>query len=363
MKILYVYPFCSLGGVEISIVNKMQALKKVGIDSEAILLNIWNKGGNYLLNNSSIKANLNINELIDMLRKDFDIITIIDFPKLLYIIDRLNINKKIIYETHCSTLREMKISYSIMKQKKISAIIVPSQFNKEMIEKITNIDKNIFVLPNPIDINIFSNIPTAELNFYKGFINKKNIIWIGRLERNKNPINFIKMGNILLQSNKDLNFIIIGNICGDLNYFQLIKSNIPIDYISNYTFFYDIPNERMPEIYSLAANTGGCLVSTSENESLPMIFLEAMACKCPVVSPNVGGIGELIRNNLTGKIYESNNINDGCKAIKELIDKNNITIRDKIIKNSYELVIAKHSIDKISVAYNTILYSIFNEAK
>jgi len=353
-----------LGGVEISIVNKMKALKKVGIHSEAILLNIWNKGGNFLLSNPNIKSNLNINELVRMLRKDFDIITIIDFPKLFNIIDKLNIDKKIIYETHCPTLSEIKISYSMMNHKKISAVIVPSEFNKEMIQNLPNIHKNIFVLPNPIDIDTFSNIPISELNKdYKNFVNKKNIIWIGRLDRNKNPIEFIKMGNILLQNNKDLNFIIIGDICGDSNYFQLIKSNIPINYASNYTFFHHIPNERMPEIYSLSANTGGCLVSTSENESLSMIFLEAMSCKCPIVSTNVGGIRDLITNNLTGKIYELNNINDGCKAIQELIDVNDTTIRTKIIENSYALVISRHSADKISVAYKTILNSILNEVK
>jgi glycosyltransferase involved in cell wall biosynthesis len=211
-------------------------------------------------------------------------------------------------------------------------------------------------------MKLFTNMPNSQFNkSYQKFFNKRNVIWVGRLEKDKNPIEFIKIGNILLRNNKDLHFIMIGDTCGNTDYFRFIKSNIPKIYKSNYTFFHSIPNEEMPELFSLAANTGGCLVSSSRNESLPMIFIEAMACKCPVVSTNVGGVSELIINNKTGKLYKIGDINEGCRTINELIDKENIIIRKEIIKNAYSMVKSKHSIEKVAFAYETIISSIINE--
>lgn len=361
MKVLYVYPFCGLGGVETSIRNKIEALKSIKIYAEAILLNVWSEGGKYILSNN-IKGNLTIEEIINILNKNFDVITIIDYPEFINLINKLNIKSKIIYEIHCSELDQIKKSCMVINHKKISAIIVPSDFNKKTILKLTATKKKIFVLPNPINMQLFTNITNSQLNkSYQKFIDKRNVVWVGRLEKDKNPIEFIKMGNILLKNNKDLNFIMIGDICGNSNYFRFIKNNIPQNYKAKYTFFHSISNEKMPEVFSLAANTGGCLVSSSKNESLPMIFLEAMSCKCPIVSTNVGGIRELITNGINGKIYEVNNINEGCKAINELIDKENIAIRKKIIDNAYSTVKSRHSIEQAAARYKTILNYIFNK--
>ncbi|WML35846.1 glycosyltransferase family 4 protein [Clostridium sp. OS1-26] len=361
MKVLYVYPFCGLGGVETSIINKIEALKSLKIHAEAILLNVWSEGGKYILNNN-IKGNLTIEEIINILNKDFDVITIIDYPQFINLINKLNIKSKIIYETHCSELDQIKKSCNVVNHKKISAIIVPSIFNRETILKLTKTNKKIFVLYNPINMKQFTNIPNTQLDkSYQKFLNKRNVIWIGRLEKNKNPIEFIKMGNILLRNNKDLHFIMIGDKCGNHSYFRFIKSNIPKNYISNYTFFHSIPNKKMPELFSLAANTGGCLVSSSENESLPMIFLEAMACKCPIISTDVGGVRELIVNNKSGKIYKLNNINEGCKAINELIDKENTAVRKEIVNNAYSMVKSRHSIERVAEKYRIILNHIFQK--
>lgn len=363
MKVLYVYPFCGLGGVETSIINKIEALKSINIYAEAILINVWSEGGKYILSNN-IKGNLAIEEIINILNKNFDIITVIDYPEFIKLVDRLNIRSKIIYETHCSELGQIKKSCSGIEHKKVSAVIVPSTFNEKVILKLTGTKKKIFVLPNPIDMNLFTNIPNLQLDkSYHKFFGKKNVIWIGRLEKDKNPIEFINIGNTLLKNNKDLHFIMVGDTCGNINYFRLIKNSIPKECRSKYTFFHSISNKKMPEIFSLAANTGGCLVSSSKNESLPMIFLEAMSCNCPVVSTDVGGIKELIKNDVNGKIYKLNNINEGCRVIDELINKDNTVFRKEIIDNAYLTVKSRHSIEEVAIRYKAIISYIFNKLK
>jgi len=55
-----------------------------------------------------------------------------------------------------------------------------------------------------------------------------------------------------------------------------------------------IPVERMPDFYQEVAASGGCLVSTSSYEGLPMTLLEAQACGCPVIGPDVCGVNECL---------------------------------------------------------------------
>lgn len=361
MKILYIYPFCGLGGVETSIINKMQSMNKLGIYSEALLLNFYGEGGTILTKNSHINASPSIDDLINVINKNFDVISIIDFPQFFRALNILQINSKIIYETHCSDLPSMRRNYKIMNSEKISAIIVPSDFNKNMIKKLVRTDKKVFVLPNPINMALFRNIPLSKLlEKDKELIDKKNIIWVGRLQGSKNPVEFIRLGLRLLKKDMNFHFTLVGDICGDYQFFNFIKSNIPPNYKPKFSFIHSVPNEEMPEIYSLAANTGGCLVSTSNNESLPMIFLEAISCRCPIVSTNVGGIGDIIINNSTGKIYPLNNINEGFNAIYDLVDEKNKVKRNKIINNAYSLVKSRHSFEKVSENYKHIINMIFN---
>lgn len=54
--------------------------------------------------------------------------------------------------------------------------------------------------------------------------------------------------------------------------------------------------DEMPQVYS-GANV---FVLPSENETFGQVFIEAMACELPVVGTKVGGIPEIIHDNVTG---------------------------------------------------------------
>jgi glycosyltransferase involved in cell wall biosynthesis len=55
-----------------------------------------------------------------------------------------------------------------------------------------------------------------------------------------------------------------------------------------------VPHDLMRRIYVTTAASGGMLVMTSENENFPNTIVEATMMGCPVVSPAVGGIPELL---------------------------------------------------------------------
>jgi glycosyltransferase involved in cell wall biosynthesis len=61
--------------------------------------------------------------------------------------------------------------------------------------------------------------------------------------------------------------------------------------------------ERMPGMYQEIAASGGCVVSTSPREGLGLAVLEAQACGCPVIGPDVRGINESVDPAHGGVLY------------------------------------------------------------
>jgi glycosyltransferase involved in cell wall biosynthesis len=68
-------------------------------------------------------------------------------------------------------------------------------------------------------------------------------------------------------------------------------------------FWGGVPFERMPDLYREIAASGGLILSTSKFEGLPMSLLEAQACGCPVIGPDVQGVNECVRPEHGGLLY------------------------------------------------------------
>ena len=69
------------------------------------------------------------------------------------------------------------------------------------------------------------------------------------------------------------------------------------------------------------------LVITSDHEGLPMVLLEALALGIPVVARRVGGIPEVITNNVTGILVESNSPTVLAKACEETLANTALCLR------------------------------------
>jgi glycosyltransferase involved in cell wall biosynthesis len=70
-------------------------------------------------------------------------------------------------------------------------------------------------------------------------------------------------------------------------------------------FWGAVPVERMPALYAEVAASGGCVVSTDEWEGLPLTLLEAQACGCPPIAPDVPGTNECVDPAHGGVLYQS----------------------------------------------------------
>ncbi|MEJ2618117.1 MAG: glycosyltransferase family 4 protein, partial [Ignavibacteriaceae bacterium] len=76
-----------------------------------------------------------------------------------------------------------------------------------------------------------------------------------------------------------------------------------------------IPSEKVAAYY----NQMDVAVFLSKNESFGVAVLEASACGLPVVVSDVGGLPEVVENNITGLIVEKENHLAAAEAIEKLL--------------------------------------------
>ena len=88
-----------------------------------------------------------------------------------------------------------------------------------------------------------------------------------------------------------------------------------------------------------------------------MSLLEAMFAETPVVCTSVGGIKEVVTDNISGCLVPVNDVSAFYKGIIRL--KEDITFRDKLISNAKRRVQDKFSIQSSNVSllefYNRII--------
>jgi glycosyltransferase involved in cell wall biosynthesis len=91
------------------------------------------------------------------------------------------------------------------------------------------------------------------------------------------------------------------------------------------------------------------LVVPSRIESIPQVIKEAFFLRVPVIATNVGGIPELISNNITGLLVPPENPEEMTNAINELLSDNNT--KQKLSKNAFEFINKNFSWDVLIEKY------------
>lgn len=128
--------------------------------------------------------------------------------------------------------------------------------------------KKIAVLPIYVDISRFSSIIRRS---HAG----KNVLWIGRFEDEKNPLEAISVLQEVLREVPDARLTMIG----EGRWRQRLSdaaANLPVTVSLTW---------QDPLLY---LDTADVLLSTSKYESWGAVFVEALAAGVPVVAPDVG---------------------------------------------------------------------------
>jgi L-malate glycosyltransferase len=90
--------------------------------------------------------------------------------------------------------------------------------------------------------------------------------------------------------------------------------------INKVSFLGQIAHSQVPQLL----NTFSVFCALSLSESFGVAILEASACQVPVVVTNVGGLLEVVRDNLTGFIIPAKDAQAAANAVGKLIDQGSL---------------------------------------
>lgn len=190
---------------------------------------------------------------------------------------------------------------------------------------------------NYIDTELFKPLGLHKTN--------KNILFIGRLERQKNLFE-------LINAFKDLKEVKL-DIIGSGSYLNRLKAkckelNIKVN------FSVKLPNYEIPKII----NQYQILVLPSLWEGNPKVLLEAMSCGLSCIGSNIPGINNVIIHKENGYLcgLDSNSIKNAILAVN-----NNEPLKKNIGINARKFIVNNCSLKKLTNAeylfYQDILYS------
>ncbi|MEK7604864.1 MAG: glycosyltransferase [Patescibacteria group bacterium] len=147
-----------------------------------------------------------------------------------------------------------------------SVRVVSEKLKRQVLHIVPNV--TVTLLPLYIDISKFSSI-------YRRPHSGKNVLWMGRFEREKDPLEAIHVLKEVLKEIPDATLTMIGD--GSLrHHLSAAAADLPVHLPSGW---------QDPLVY---LDTADVLLSTSPYESWGAVFVEALAAGVPVVAPDVG---------------------------------------------------------------------------
>lgn len=176
------------------------------------------------------------------------------------------------------------------------------------------------------ECTILSNIINTEKFKNNKKTNEKeyDVLFVGRLTEQKDPIRLTRIAKKLVDSNPQIKIAIVGN--GEM--FDEIKEIVSNDSLKNSVFLLGFISD-----ISRVMKNSKLLLMTSKFEGTPMCALEALAAGLPIVSTRTDGMCQLIVNGKNGFLYDTDD--QATDMIKSLL--NNVEILQKISKNCCEL--------------------------
>lgn len=349
MKILYVINRSTDGGLVTTTRSRIQAFKKNGIEAEVAFLSRGDGADMFKeINHYYIMNIAHFQQMI--LKGNYHCIIFVyslDYRK--YVPN--DYKGKIIYELRGWSSGVIRQLTKRNVNKSVDGIVCIANYIKPLVRKYFNNGIPIFVDGNTVN-PIFQYVPNSERKKFKveGQVKEKPIIaFVGRVEAQKNWKEFLKIcKNLSLKMPIDIWFITNPKTSNSFN--QMLHQCAV--YRLNPSV-YHVSNDKMPEVYSRIAGSGGCVLSTSIREGLGNSILEPMACLCPVVSSNKPGKNEIISHEQNGMLYQLGNIQQAATYIEKVCKDS--SFRETLIKNGLATIQNHYNQDVYVKRYLNIL--------
>lgn len=325
MKILFIYIVPS-GGMETLNRERCKSLQPHGVNCHLLYLIEGSGLQNFQINSNTIFVTNEDNEIRTILeREQYDCIIVSSDYMMLERLRVLGYWGPIIYEAqglgNFATARNILLDAKRYIEHNAVAVLYPNTTHLISLFREIYPDKRHYCFDNCLNTEKFSY---RSLDFPSSPI----IGWVGRIESNKNWQMFLDIVNHIRGFVPDFRIWLFEDdkISPEKKFFNdrvdQLKLNSRIERFSN------VPHHQMADYYSIIGDSGGFLCSTSVLEGFGYAVLEAMSCRCPVVTSDSDGIRSFVTHNVTGKLFAQQDLKGAVMEAFDLLY--NLTLREFI---------------------------------
>lgn len=217
-------------------------------------------------------------------------------------------------------------------------VVITDYLKQAMVRKYGESPDRITVIPN--GVNLPENYEGTNYP-QKARASMITIGFVGRMEEQKQPLEFVKVARLVLKDQPDARFVLVGDgrllpAAKELANSLGIRRNVEFMGAQSHASII------MKQKFDL-------LVAPSLREGLPIVGLEAMSLGIPIIASNVPGWAELLGDGTGGFLVDFGNTYGIVERCQMLI--NNADIRMEISKQGYDEAKQKYSIERTATRY------------
>jgi glycosyltransferase involved in cell wall biosynthesis len=218
--------------------------------------------------------------------------------------------------------------------KNANGLLSVSHFTADTTNEVFHLDKKFSIIPNCIDMDVFSNSNVngknnnnVNDNSNNNRSNKNNntILYFGSLIRKKGLLELPFIFNAVVAKKPEAKLILVGKdvpdiISGNSSTWQMMQSLFSPVALLNVTYLGAVPYDEIKNQISIATV---CVFPTFA-EALPVSWIEAMALEKSIVASNIGWAPEVIDDGVNGfLVHPKDHLHYAVKII-HLMEEDNL---------------------------------------
>lgn len=224
--------------------------------------------------------------------------------------------------------------------------------SKDMVSEFINEgvpSQNIVLIPNGVDTREFApinNSSKSQARVQLGIpANDLVFSFSGRLTREKGLMMMIRAWQVLTRHHKNIHLMLIGTGQGmALSCEEELRQYVEANSLSGSVTFvgpvHDVANYlRVSDIFLFPSRT----------EALGLALIEAQSCGIPAVASKVGGIPDVIEDNVNGMLFESDDEKEFLQKIEKLLTDPDL--RERMGVAGRDVVLNRFSIESVVASY------------
>lgn len=333
MRVLFVYKYLTLGGVETLLRARLDGLGAFGIEAGAWFLEESDGASIF----RGVEGRIHIGG-VGALRRHLadhrqDVVSLIDTDEALPALRGLS--AAVLVETHSPYLENLDYLRGL-DRRGIAGFLVPSEYQKALAKERLGSEAGIRVVPNALR-QFVAGEPAPFLPAPPRAI----VAWVGRLDPLKDWKAFLAASRAVQRQVDGVEFWMVSPRQGPRVAEDLLRSAARAGILRALTWFQGPDHLRAVRLMDAVRESGGVLLSTSRGESFGMAIAEAMARECPVVAPALGPFPEFIVDGSNGLLYHPRSVQAAAAAVARFL--RDPALRDRCGGRARRDILSRHA--------------------